>query len=263
MVAEGALGPDPRRAGRISAGLADHAARGNRPEAGGLAHRSGAQRARRCRSATSAPMPSIWLSSSPACAPSEVAADLATFVPGRRLDDNAQLLLRFDGGVRAACCGRARSRRATRTRCGCGSTAKRPGWSGSRKQPNAAAFLPGSASRRSASRGRGPGARAPAAAHASRVPAGHPEGYLEALRPALPDFAEQITARTDGRDPIPPACWCPQCGTGSGVFVSWPLPSNPAAAAAPGYGCRRVTMRHDVRKLKAYPVLPATVRRHS
>jgi len=33
-------------------------------------------------------------------APEAVAADLTTFVPGRRLDDNAHVLLRYAGGAR-------------------------------------------------------------------------------------------------------------------------------------------------------------------
>ena len=44
--------------------------------------------------------------------------------PGRRLDDNARMLLRFAAGARA-CCGAARWRPATRTACASGSTARR------------------------------------------------------------------------------------------------------------------------------------------
>jgi hypothetical protein len=41
-----------------------------------------------------------------------------------------------------------------------------------------------------------------AAEHATRVPAGHPEGYLEAFAQLYVDAAQQIAARNDGR-PIP------------------------------------------------------------
>ncbi len=54
------------RAGRISAGLADNAGREERQQAGGVAHRSEALRARAARSATSAPTPTISPISSPA-----------------------------------------------------------------------------------------------------------------------------------------------------------------------------------------------------
>ena len=39
------------------------------------------------------------------------------------------------------------------------------------------------------------------AAHASRVPAGHPEGYLEAFAQLYADMAEQISARLENRSP--------------------------------------------------------------
>ncbi len=45
----------------------------------------------------------------------ELAADVHTFVPGRQLDDNAHVMLRFKA-ARRACSGAARSPRATRTR---------------------------------------------------------------------------------------------------------------------------------------------------
>jgi predicted dehydrogenase len=40
-----------------------------------------------------------------------------------------------------------------------------------------------------------------AAAHATRVPAGHPEGYLEAFAQLYSDAAEQIHALAEGRPP--------------------------------------------------------------
>src|SRR5713101_7761209 len=46
----------------------------------------------------------------------------------------------------------------------------------------------------------GPGGNSPAA-HASRIPAGHPEGYLEGFAQLYTDLAEQIYARREGRSP--------------------------------------------------------------
>ena len=43
-----------------------------------------------------------------------LSADLTSFVKGRKVDDNVHVMLRFRT-ARAACCGRARSRPATRT----------------------------------------------------------------------------------------------------------------------------------------------------
>ena len=48
-----------------------------------------------------------------------------------------------------------------------------------------------------------------AAAHASRIPAGHPEGYLEAFAQLYTDFAEQLQARWEKRTPNPLACHVP------------------------------------------------------
>jgi predicted dehydrogenase len=39
----------------------------------------------------------------------------------------------------------------------------------------------------------------PVAAHASRIPSGHQEGYLEAFAQLYKDLAEQITAKMEGR----------------------------------------------------------------
>ena len=99
LVAGGRARRDPRGAGRVPAGLADHAARGDRPEAGGVADRPGAVAAA-ARSATSAPMPSTSRRSSPASRRSQLCADLTTFVAGRRVDDNCNILLRYAGGAR-------------------------------------------------------------------------------------------------------------------------------------------------------------------
>ena len=60
----------------------------------------------------------------------EVCADLRSYVPGRKLDDNANVLLRYKGGGRPARSGPARSRRATTTACPSASTAPRAGWNG-------------------------------------------------------------------------------------------------------------------------------------
>jgi hypothetical protein len=45
----------------------------------------------------------------------------------------------------------------------------------------------------------------PAAAQASRIPSGHPEGYLKAFAILYRDLAEQIIARSEARTPDP-AC---------------------------------------------------------
>jgi predicted dehydrogenase len=46
---------------------------------------------------------------------------------------------------------------------------------------------------------RGGAGASPAAAHATRVPSGHPEGYLEAFAQLYRDFAEQVVAAQETR----------------------------------------------------------------
>jgi len=47
------------------------------------------------------------------------------------------------------------------------------------------------------------------AKHASRIPSGHPEGYLEAFAQLYTDLAEQIAARNEGRTPVKAALLVP------------------------------------------------------
>ena len=46
-------------------------------------------------------------------------------------------------------------------------------------------------------------------AHATRVPAGHPEGYLEAFAQLYRDIADQITAHIEKRKPDPASLLVP------------------------------------------------------
>jgi len=52
------------------------------------------------------------------------------------------------------------------------------------------------------------------AAHASRIPAGHPEGYLEAFAQLYADLAEQMTARIENRSPDPMSLLVPDIAAG-------------------------------------------------
>jgi hypothetical protein len=69
----------------------------------------------------------------------------------------------------------------------------------SQEQPNALLFTPLGEPPQLIRRA-GSGANA-VAAHASRIPAGHPEGYLEAFAQIYRDVAEQIRARLETREP--------------------------------------------------------------
>ena len=75
------------------------------------------------------------------------------------------------------------------------------------EQPNSLAFARHGQPTRYLTRG-GPGL-GPAAASATRIPAGHPEGYLEAFAQLYRDFAEQVRAKMEGRATEPAACLVP------------------------------------------------------
>src|SRR6266446_2449759 len=128
----------------------------------------------------------------------QLAADVSIFVPGRRLDDNVQMLLRFDGGARGMLWA---SQVATgnennlRLRV----YGEKAGIEWGQENPNYLRFSPYGKPPVTISRA-GAGATA-SAKHASRIPSGHPEGHLEAFAQLYADLAEQIAARNAGRAP--------------------------------------------------------------
>ena len=155
----------------------------------------------------------------------EVAAEVTTFVPGRRLDDNVQLLLRFSKSAKGmlwASQVAAGNENNLRLRV----YGEKAGLEWQQENPNELVFAPLGQPRRILRRG-GPGTGAAAAA-AIRIPAGHPEGYLEAFAQLYKDLAEQITAKQEGRPPDPQSLLVP--GIADGVegmrFISAVLESS-------------------------------------
>jgi len=141
-----------------------------------------------------------------------VCAELTSFVPGRALDDNAQAMLRFAGGARGLLWASQVSpgnENALKLRV----YGERGGLEWAQEQPNQLRVSPlGEAPRVLA---RGVGALSAAAAHATRIPAGHPEGYLEAFAQLYRDAAEQIAARLEGRQPDPASLLVPTVEDGA------------------------------------------------
>ncbi len=128
----------------------------------------------------------------------ELAAELHTFVPGRRLDDNVQIMLRFAEGARGllwASQVATGNQNNLRLRV----YGEKAGIEWRQENPNCLWFAALGKTPTLIYRA-GPGAT-PVAAHASRVPAGHPEGYLEAFAQLYADMAEQISARLEDRPP--------------------------------------------------------------
>ena len=141
-----------------------------------------------------------------------VSADLHTFVAGRRLDDNAHVLMRYSNGAKGMLWSSQvapGNENALRVRI----YGSKAGLEFRQEHPNQLWFTPLGQQPRLITRG-GPGVGAEAA-HASRIPPGHPEGYLEGFAQIYRDVAEQITARWQGRSPDPLACSVPSVEDGA------------------------------------------------
>jgi predicted dehydrogenase len=155
----------------------------------------------------------------------QVAADVTTFVPARRLDDNVHILLRFSQGAKG-------SLWATQVAPGNENNLKlrvygeKGGLEWRQEDPNELLFTPLGQSRRSIRRGSAGSGRA--ATHATRIPSGHPEGYLEAFAQLYTDLAEQIAAKIDKRPPNPDSLLVPGVADGlEGVrFINAALQSS-------------------------------------
>ena len=141
----------------------------------------------------------------------KLAADLNVFVPGRRLDDNAQMLLRFANGASGTLwCSQVAvgNENGLRIRL----YGEKGGLEWHQENPNVLTFTPlGEPPRLIRRNGAG---TMPIAQAASRIPAGHPEGYLEAFAQLYADIAELIAARIEGREPDGYAQLVPQAADG-------------------------------------------------
>jgi predicted dehydrogenase len=160
----------------------------------------------------------------------QVAADVSIFVPGRRLDDNVQMLLRYEGGARGmlwASQVAPGNENNLRLRL----YGEKAGLEWQQENPNYLRFTPYGKPPQCISRN-GPAATA-AAKHASRIPSGHPEGYLEAFAQIYTDLAEQIAAHQAKRAPAPESLLVPTVAAGvAGVqFISAVLESSRQNAA--------------------------------
>jgi predicted dehydrogenase len=125
----------------------------------------------------------------------EICADLNTIVAGRELDDDGAALLRFDNGARGVlvasqiCTGEENDLRLRVY-----GDAASLDWR--QQEPNSLTLKHGHKPIELIRSG-GAGLSAAARAH-SRLPAGHPEGYLEAFANVYRNFAAQVRAHNDG-----------------------------------------------------------------
>lgn len=140
--------------------------------------------------------------------PQAIAADLTRFVPGRLLDDNVQAFVRYEGGAKA-------SLWASQIAIGCENNLNlriygdAGGLEWNQENPNYARYTTLTQPPQTLSRGGGS-----LNAAASRLPAGHPEGYFEAFATLYSDLAELISARLEEREPSKTATLLPTCQDG-------------------------------------------------
>jgi len=127
-----------------------------------------------------------------------LAADLQSFVPGRKVDDNAHILLRFDGGARGMLWSSQvapGNENGLRLRV----YGEKGGLEWAQEDPNYLWFTPFGEPKRLLTRG-GSGAQ-DAANAVTRTPGGHPEGYLEGFANIYAGAADAIRAADAGDTP--------------------------------------------------------------
>jgi predicted dehydrogenase len=125
-----------------------------------------------------------------------LAADVHTFVAGRRVDDNAHVLLRFAGGAKGTLwCSQVAPGHENGLRLRVYGTKGGLRWA--QEDPNYLHYAPlGQEPKRITRNGAGAGE---AAARVSRIPAGHPEGYLEGFANIYTEAAAAILAARHGK----------------------------------------------------------------
>jgi predicted dehydrogenase len=134
-----------------------------------------------------------------------LSADLTSFVKGRPLDDNVHVMLRFKGGAKGMLW-------ASQVAPGNENNLKlrvygtRGGLEWWQEHPNQLIWSP--FNKPPQTLGRGTGAVGPAGARMTRVPPGHPEGYLEGFANIYSEVAAAIRAAR-GKTKVDPAVMFP------------------------------------------------------
>jgi predicted dehydrogenase len=130
----------------------------------------------------------------------ELLAQLSTFVGGRRLDDDVQILLKWKGGAKGMLWA---SQVAVGNENGLALRVygTKGGLEWAQENPNHLWFTPYGQPKQLLTRG-GAGALRDAA-RVTRVPSGHPEGYLEGFASIYAEAARAIRARQAGKTPDP------------------------------------------------------------
>jgi len=158
---------------------------------------------------------------------SEVAADVSALVPGRVIDDNVNVMLRFASGARGSlwasqvAIGHLNSHRL-----------RVYGENGSiqwfQERPEELLVIEAGQAPQFVRRG-DPGTPTSSVG----LPGGHPEGFIEAFSQLYTDFAERVTARLESRSPKAASLFAPDAATGARVmaFIEAVLKSGQANSA--------------------------------
>ena len=126
----------------------------------------------------------------------ELAADVHTFVKGRQLDDNAHVMMRFKGGAKGMLwCSQVATGHENGLKLRVYGTKGGIEWV--QADPNYLWYTELGKPRQLITRnGAGAG---PAAGRVSRIPSGHPEGYLEGFATIYTEAAKAIIAKRNGK----------------------------------------------------------------
>jgi predicted dehydrogenase len=130
----------------------------------------------------------------------EICADIHTFVPGRRLDDDGNVLLRFEGGA-SGILHASQIAAGEENNLSLRVYGEKGGLEWRQMEPNT--LLVKWLNRPTQVYRTGVGDLYPEAQAHTRIPAGHPEGYLEAFANIYRSFARTLRARLDGKEPDP------------------------------------------------------------
>lgn len=128
---------------------------------------------------------------------SEICADLTTFVPGRRLDDDANLLIRYEGGAKGVLiASQISTGEENDLHLRVYGTEGSLDWR--QEDPNQLIYRPSEAPAQAMSRGND--YLCEDAKRATRLPSGHPEAFIEAFANVYASVAATIRVRLNGQN---------------------------------------------------------------
>jgi predicted dehydrogenase len=129
---------------------------------------------------------------------SALCADLTSFVPGRRLDDDGNLLLRYEGGAKGVLiASQISAGEENNLRVRVYGTEGGLVWR--QEEPNYLYHRPAEEPERVLKRGNE--YLSEEARRAARVPPGHPEAFIEAFANVYAGVTEAVRAKEEGREP--------------------------------------------------------------